>query len=160
MNYLNISMKYINEARKEKFKLYDNNNSIQDINKMHILNIAAEMQNDLRKQQYINSYGLQQLNDLLSNLTEQDYKFINVLTEEFNDERNYNILNKYYIEHYNKDLKRVAGIYIPSKSEYQQETDFFNTFISNNINAFSTLKERKQSENIKNLFHKIYIITM
>ena len=161
MNALEIKkekdlFKYLNDSRSQKFVLTDLNNSKQDINKMHILNMYAEMKNELKSKQYLNNYGASQLNDLFLNLTEDDKKVADVFVKLFNNDRNYDIINKYYIEHFNKDLKRVEGVYIPSKSEYFKETDFFDTFNIDASNSFSSLKERRQSENIKPVPQDLY----
>lgn len=161
INALNLSKEnqlynYINNNRKEKYILYDKVGSKQEINKMFILNIAAEMQNDLKRKQYINEYGEQQINDLLNTLDEYDLNFVKVITKQFNENGDYDKLNKFYIEHFNKDLRRVEGIYIPSKSEYTKETDFFNTFIMDSSNSFSSLKERTAGENSKPIPQDLY----
>ena len=165
-----LKNKALEEQQELKTEYKDKLNTIKQANKILTTDLKQGFKNKIKTIKAIQSKVIEMINQtnldnenkakFLSTIkniqTEEDYKFINVLTEEFNDERNYNILNKYYIEHYNKDLKRVAGIYIPSKSEYQQEIDFFNTFISDNVNAFSTLKERKQSENIKPIPQNLY----
>lgn len=148
--------KYLNENRSKKFVLTDLNNSKQDINKMHILNIYAEMQNPLRKKQYINNYGESQINDLLNNLTEYDKKVADVFIKHFNEDGDYDTINKFYIKYFNKDLKKVDGVYIPSKSEFIKEEDFFNTFIADNVNSFSSLKERQNNEFIKPIPQDLY----
>ena len=156
INKENQLYEYLNNNRKEKYILYDKVGSKQDINKMFILNIAAEMQNDLRRKQYINEYGLEQINNLISNLDDNDFEFIKVITKHFNEMGDYDKINKYYIENFNKDLKRVSGIYIPSKTEYTKESDFFQTFISDNVNSFSSLKERTAGENSKPIPQDLY----
>ena len=148
--------KYLNDNRSKKFVLTDLNNSKQDINKMHILNIYAEMQNPLRKKQYINNYGESQINDLLNNLTEYDKKVADVFIKHFNEDGDYDTINKFYIKYFNKDLKKVDGVYIPSKSEFTKEEDFFNTFIADNVNSFSSLKERQNNEFIKPIPQDLY----
>lgn len=116
----------------------DTEGRVRELSKLHILDIYNAIKNEKTRNNYIRSYGEEQLSRVLRYLTPQDMMIADILMEDVN--LLYPETNKVYIENYGMDLKKVDN-YWPATSEHQKEADLMgDTFSQQTVPSFQ--KER------------------
>lgn len=110
----------------------------EEISVMKLIDIYNAMRNEKTRQDYINNYGEEQLDRLLSNLTPQDIAFADLMMEDINSL--FPEVNKTYIKIYGMDLLKVEN-YWPATSEHTTETSMLGDYYSQQTTP-SSWKER------------------
>ena len=110
----------------------------EEISVMKLIDIYNAMRNEKTRQDYINNYGEEQLDRLLSNLTPQDIAFADLMMDDINSL--FPEVNKTYIKIYGMDLLKVEN-YWPATSEHTTETSMLGDYYSQQTTP-SSWKER------------------
>jgi len=132
----------IKSLESEKYQLTDFDNLTTEVSKWQIIDIYNSTKNEMVRERYNNSYGEEQVDGMLSKLTEQDKMFADYLMDKVQDYRP--ILNERNIEIKGQDLGFVEN-YWPATSEFQA-----NVFDDIRIQGEtpSAMKARVQSGNV------------
>lgn len=110
----------------------------EEISVMKLVDIYNAMKNEKTRQDYIDNYGEEQLERLLSYLTPQDIAFADLMMEDINSL--FPEVNKTYIKIYGMDLLKVEN-YWPATSEHTTETSLLGDYYSQQTTP-SSWKER------------------
>ena len=94
-----------------------------ELSVLDLIDIYNSMKNIKTSDDYAKAYGIEQVNALLANLTEQDKAFADMLMEDVNSR--YKAINKVYINLYGMDLKRVDNYWM-SSTEHSTPIDVLN----------------------------------
>ena len=94
-----------------------------ELSVLDLIDIYNAMKNKKTAEDYVKAYGIGQLEGLLSNLTDQDRAFADMLMEDVNSR--YKAINKVYINLYGMDLKRVDNYWM-SSTEHSSPFDLYN----------------------------------
>ena len=94
-----------------------------ELSVLDLIDIYNSMKNIKTSDDYAKAYGIEQINALLANLTEQDKAFADMLMEDVNSR--YKAINKVYINLYGMDLKRVDNYWM-SSTEHSTPIDVLN----------------------------------
>lgn len=100
---------------------------VKNLSRSNLISIYNLIKNDKVAEKYDNTFGLDQITDLLDNLTEQDINFA-ISSMEFFKEY-YPEVNKAYVQLNDRDLPQAEN-YFPSRSEYTQENDLFSSYVA------------------------------
>lgn len=105
--------------------IYAENGNKYDVTKLDIVDIYNAIKNEKTRQNYLISYGEEQVMRVVNMLNQQERLFADVLMEDINSL--YPETNKIYIEAYGMDLRKVDN-YWPSTPDKIKETDLLGDF--------------------------------
>ncbi len=112
------------DLRVKDYDLYDPRSAAPEkISKMEIMDIYNSIKNDKKKADFYKHYGDQQINDLISNLSQNEKAFADSL---MNSVDNYDEVNDVFIRLFNTDLKKESN-YWPATSEHENNFSVFGT---------------------------------
>ena len=170
MNVLNLKSKsQLLDRLADMAQIIDNitdtEGRVRELSKLHLLDIYNAIKNKKTKDNYIRSFGEEQLARVLRYLTPQDMMIADILMEDVN--LLYPETNKVYIENYGMDLKKVEN-YWPATSEHQKETDLMGDSYSQQTipsfqkervkGAVTPIPKNAWSKYLKHVKQSIYMI--
>jgi hypothetical protein len=115
-------MDYLDTARAEEYKLVElkpefEGYGVRQFSRMGIIDIYNAIKNDKTRSDYYNSYGQENVTELVNLLTDSEMAFADMLMEKAQELRDE--INKRHIELTGLDLKMVEN-YWPATSKHQQ----------------------------------------
>jgi len=131
-------MRRVFDMSQKEYNLTDKEGIEKELSKWEIIDIYNSLKNDLKKEQYYNTYGEEPINVILSNLTNEDIAIADLLMDEVQEYRE--VLNERHIEITGRDLGTVEN-YWPGTTERKQ--DIFDD-IRRQSDIPSALKKRVQ----------------
>ena len=119
----------------EEYKITDIDNVVKEITKHDIMHMYLGLKNPKTKEMFYYAYGKDQIETLISNLSQKEMGFADNLQEVV--QSYYPVINKFFIEQHGRDLGVVEN-YFPRKTEYEKYDDTFRV----QSNLPSAVKER------------------
>lgn len=112
---------FLQELAKEEYAVeenrIDNKGGLKyEVSKLQLINLYNAIKNDVTKSQYYYWFGEDQVNDLLTNLTQEDIMFADWIMEKIQSKRP--IFNNYHIKKTGRDLGKIKQYY-PSNTEFE-----------------------------------------